>query len=122
MTYTRPDATAADARFTGVAYTRPAFDAADATWYVAPLGSHCELRGDVYKDGAPVSRKVRAHRHDTGAVVGEATSYGGHFVIALDGADWVSVMCYVVPLDTASDAQDWSPPVANRVYPVLVMT
>ena len=121
MSYTIKPWDACDATWDGLpVYEIKPWDACNASWYVAPAGSHCELRGDVYQDGALVDRRVRAHRHDTGAVIGEANTTGGHFVIALDDADWVSVLCYVVPLDMSVGAQDWSPPVANRVYPVLV--
>lgn len=86
---------------------------------VAGLHPRYRLHGELRDGGALVTspRRVRAHKRSNGVVVAEVDTSTGVFDIdvgyALDEF-------YVVPLDLASDAVDWMPPVANRVLSVLV--
>lgn len=75
-----------------------------------------ELRGEVRKDGILVNRLVRAYRRDSGELVGEGMTVFGKFRIHVGFAEREH---YIVPIDTANDAADWSPPCANRVLSIL---
>jgi len=84
----------------------------------AVVGVHerYELRGEVRQGGVLVNRRVRAHRRDTGALVGEGDTVAGRFQIH---AGFAPAEHYIVPVHLDDAATDWSPPVANRVLSVL---
>jgi len=86
---------------------------------MAGLVERYELRGEVRLAGVLVNRRVRAYRRDTGALVSEADTTAGRF--ALPAGFVGGVEFTVVPIDLAAEATDWSPPVANRVVPVLAL-
>lgn len=92
--------------------------AVDLAFGIAGVGivERYELTGEVRKDGILVNRLVRAYRRDTGELVGEMATTGGKFKVP---CGFVSREHYIVPIDTANDAVDWLPPVANRVASVL---
>jgi hypothetical protein len=75
-----------------------------------------EVRGEVRLSGVLVNRRVRAHRRDNGALVGEADTVAGRFSIHTGFTD---AQHYIVPIDLGESATDWLPPVANRVAAVL---
>jgi hypothetical protein len=75
-----------------------------------------EVRGEVRVSGVLVNRQVRAHRRDTGEMVGEAATVAGVFHVP---TGLVAREHYVVPINLDSGATDWSPPTANRVVSVL---
>ncbi len=84
----------------------------------AGIGAHprYELRGQVLDNGVPVDRRVRAYRRASGALAYEVDTVAGQFTIA---AGFALDEFYLVPIDLASTAEDWAPPVANRVLSVL---
>lgn len=92
----------------------------------SPLGSphiagtvrRYELRGEVRDQGVLVNRRVRAHRRDTGALVAEADTVAGVFVLP---AGFAADEYYLVPINLDAGATDFSPPCANRVTSVLAM-
>lgn len=94
----------------------------DVAFTFAPAGNgtvvRYELLGEIRKDTILVNRLVRVYRRDTGELIAEAMSDAGHFRIH---TGFVEREHYIVPIDTANDAVDWSPPVANRVLSVLAM-
>lgn len=92
--------------------------AATFTFTPACSGTHerYEVRGEVRVSGVLVDRQVRAHRRDTGEMVGEAATVAGKFHIH---TGFVAREHYVVPIHLDSGATDWSPPTANRVVSVL---
>lgn len=75
-----------------------------------------EVRGQVKQSGVLVNRRVRAYRRDTGEMVGEADTTAGKFQVH---TGFEALEHYIVPVNLAEDATDWSPPVANRVLSVL---
>lgn len=75
-----------------------------------------ELKGEVRSQGILVNRLVRAYRRDTGELVGEASTIAGKFRMHVGFAEREH---YIVPLDPAAEAVDWSPPCANRVLSIL---
>ena len=76
-----------------------------------------ELVGEVRLGGILVNRRVRAYRRDTGALVNEADTVAGRFCIHSGFESGIEFT--VLPIDLASAATDWTPPVANRVLPEL---
>jgi len=82
----------------------------------AGIVSRYELAGEVRKDGILINRMVRAYRRDTGEFVGEAQCVAGKFRVH---TGFAAREHYIVPLDMADDAADWSPPVANRIVSEL---
>lgn len=86
---------------------------------IAAVHERYELSGEVRLAGVLVNRRVRAYRRSDGAFVAEADTVVGRFKVP---AGFVStVEHYVVPIHLDAGATDWSPPVANRVLPVLAM-
>lgn len=77
-----------------------------------------ELRGEVRDQGVLVNRRVRAYRRDTGALVAEADTAVGAFVLPVG---FSPAEHYLVPINLDAAAADYSPPTANRVTPVLAM-
>lgn len=77
-----------------------------------------ELKGDVRLSGVLVNRRVRAYRRDSGALINEGDTVGGHFRLH---TGFVSGEYYVIPIDLAEEASDWTPPCANRLVSVLAM-
>lgn len=75
-----------------------------------------QLRGQVQDGGTLVDRRVRAYKRSTGALIAQADTVAGLF--ALDVGFTLDEF-YVVPVDLSNDAEDWTPPVANRVLSVL---
>jgi hypothetical protein len=75
-----------------------------------------EVRGEVRQGGVLVNRRVRAHRRDTGELVGEGDTVAGRFHVH---TGFAAREHYLVPLDLAVGATDWTPPVANHVVSVL---
>lgn len=75
-----------------------------------------EVRGEVRLGGVLVNRRVRAHRRDTGALVGEGDTTAGRFSIH---TGFAPIEHYIVPIHLDDAATDWSPPTANRVLSVL---
>lgn len=75
-----------------------------------------ELAGEVRQSGVLINRRVRAYRRDTGALVGEVDTTLGKFKMTVGFA---SREHYVVPVNLADDAADWSPPTQNRVVSYL---
>ena len=75
-----------------------------------------ELSGEVRFQGVLVNRLVRAYRRDTGEMIGEMETVVGRFKLH---AGFVAREHYLIPIDTAELADDWAPPVANRVLSVL---
>lgn len=93
---------------------------------VSPLGAGAivgtvvryQLRGEVRDQGVLVNRRVRAHRRSNGALAAEGDTLAGVFVLDVGfSADEY----YVVPINLAADATDFTPPCANRVVSVLAM-
>ena len=76
-----------------------------------------ELSGEVRLEGILVNRRVRAYRRDTGVMVSEADTVAGRF--KLPAGFTAGVEFFVVPVDLDEGATDWSPPVANRVVPIM---
>jgi hypothetical protein len=92
--------------------------AATLSFTPAGAGMHprYELRGQVLDGGTLVDRRVRAYRRSTGALAHEVDTVAGQFTIA---AGFALDEFYLVPIDLSSTAEDWAPPVANRVLSVL---
>lgn len=82
----------------------------------AAVHERYELRGEVRQAGVLVNRHVRAHRRDTGALVGESDTVAGRFHIH---TGFAPAEHYIVPVHLDVAATDWTPPVANRVLSVL---
>lgn len=77
-----------------------------------------ELRVEVRDQGVLINRRVRAHRRDNGAMVGDVDTVGGRVVIP---AGFAPTEYYLVPINLDPDATDFAPPCANRVVSVLAM-
>lgn len=77
-----------------------------------------ELKGEVRQSGVLINRRVRAYRLDTGALVNEGDTVAGRFRLH---TGFASAEYYVIPLDLADNAADWTPPCANRLVSVLAM-
>lgn len=77
-----------------------------------------ELTGEVRLQGVLVNRQVRAYRRDDGSLVGDGATVAGRFKIH---TGFVAREHYVVPIDLDNLAEDWTPPIANRVMSVLAM-
>lgn len=90
----------------------------DASLAGTALHPRYRLRGVVKDNGALVDRRVRAYKRSTGALVAQGDTVGGAFDLAVG---YALDEFYVVPIDLANDAEDWRPPVANRVLSVLVV-
>lgn len=82
----------------------------------AGLVERYEVRGEVRIQGGLFNRLVRVYRRDTGELVGEQNTTAGVFHIH---CGFVPREHYLLPLETGNDAEDWSPPCANRVVSVL---
>lgn len=87
--------------------------------HIEAVAERYELIGEVRLAGILVNRRVRVYRRDTGALVGEADTVGGHFRVHAGFS--AEAEFTVLPIDLAADATDWAPPAANRVIPVLAM-
>ena len=75
-----------------------------------------ELLGEVRLQGVLVDRVVRAYRRDTGELVGAVNTVSGKFRLH---TGFVAHEHYIVPIHDTNDAEDFSPPCANRVLSVL---
>lgn len=75
-----------------------------------------QLRGQVQDGGVLVDRRVRAYKRSTGALIAQADTVAGLFTLDVG---FTLDEFYVVPVDLSNDAEDWTPPVANRVLSVL---
>lgn len=92
--------------------------AATLTLSAAAVASHLryEVRGEVRQGGILVNRRVRAYLRSTGAMVGQGDTVAGKFNVH---AGFAAQEHYVVPVDLADAATDYTPPIANRVLSVL---
>ena len=77
-----------------------------------------ELQGEVRQAGVLINRRVRAYRRDTGALINEGDTVGGCFRLH---TGFAAAEYYVIPIDLADNAADWTPPCANRLVSVLAM-
>lgn len=77
-----------------------------------------ELKGEVRLSGVLINRRVRAYRRDSGALVNEGDTVAGRFRLH---TGFAAAEYYVVPIDLADNADDWTPPCANRLVSVLAM-
>lgn len=75
-----------------------------------------ELTGEVRFQGVLVNRLVRAYRRDTGELVGEMPTVAGRFKLH---TGFAAREHYIVPIDPDELAEDYTPPIANRVLSVL---
>ena len=71
------------------------------------------FRGSVNELGVTVSRTIRAHRVDTGELVGETTSSGGTFELetTYSGAQ------YIVCLDDYNDSNVYNDLIYGHMFP-----
>lgn len=77
-----------------------------------------EVAGEVRIGSTLFDRTVRVYRRDTGALVAEQATTAGRFRIF---TGFTADEHYLLPIDLSGGAEDWSPPCANRVIPVLVV-
>lgn len=77
-----------------------------------------DLKGEVRFGGALVNRRVRAYRRSDGALVAERDTIAGSFVIPVG---FVEDEFYILPINMATDADDFAPPCSNRVTSILAM-
>lgn len=93
-----------------------------ATLDFAPAGvaahPRYQLRGQVQDGGVLVDRRVRAYKRSTGALIAQADTVAGLFTLDVG---FTLDEFYVVPVNLSNDAEDWAPPVANRVLSVMVV-
>ena len=84
----------------------------------AAVHERYELRGEVRMQGILVNRRVRVYDRATGGLVGQSDTTAGRFSIH---AGFSPTEYYIVPIDLSETADDFSPPIANRVASVLAM-
>ena len=84
----------------------------------ALLHPRYSVKGEVRNAGVLVNRTVRAYSRDTGELVGSQFTSVGRFDIHTGFAEHEY---YVMPIDLDSGADDFIPPVANRVLSVLAV-
>lgn len=84
----------------------------------ALLHPRYSVKGEVRNAGVLVNRTVRAYLRDTGELVGSQFTSVGRFDIHTGFAEHEY---YVMPIDLDSGADDFIPPVANRVLSVLAV-
>lgn len=71
--------------------------------------------GVVNESTIPVDRVVRAHRADTGEVVGETTSHSGTGVFSMETT--YSGLHYIVCLDDYTDQTYYNDLIYGNIYP-----
>ena len=98
--------------FTGVPTITPVVTAG------ALVHPRYSVKGEVRNAGVLVNRTVRAYLRDTGELVGSQFTSVGRFDIHTGFAEHEY---YVMPIDLDSGADDFIPPVANRVLSVLAV-